>query len=149
MYRGQRPNMLARLLNRVDAAMGSLGIGASYGLATLEVIGRTSGRPVSLPVAIAVVDGERYLVSMLGENVQWVKNVRAAGGRAVLVSGRREQVRLEEVPVERRAPIIKVYLRRAQGARAHIPVDKDAPLSEFERIAAGYPTFHVVSLGTD
>src|SRR5689334_4424396 len=89
MYRGQRPNWLARVLIRVDGALGSLGVGARYGLVTLEVTGRTSGRTISLPVAIAVVDGQRYLVSMLGENVQWVKNVRAAGGRAVIRSGGR------------------------------------------------------------
>jgi hypothetical protein len=38
---------------------------------TLEVIGRRSGKIVSLPVVVAVVDGERYLVSMLGDDVQW------------------------------------------------------------------------------
>jgi hypothetical protein len=31
-------------------------------------------------------------VSMLGENVNWVQNVRAAGRRAVLCSGSREEV---------------------------------------------------------
>jgi hypothetical protein len=59
---------------------------------------------------VAVVDGERYLVSMLGENVNWVQNVRAAGGRALLKSGGREEVHLEEVPAEQRASILKAYL---------------------------------------
>ncbi len=149
MYRGQRPNWLARMLNRVDAAVGSSGAAAKAGLVTLEVTGRTSGRTISLPVAIVVVDGERYLVSMLGENVQWVKNVRAAGGNAVIHSGDREAVHLEEVPNDQRAPILKAYLQRAQGARAHIPVSLDAPLAEFERIAGDYPTFRVVSARLD
>lgn len=143
MYRGQRPNWLARLLNHVDAALGSLGVGATYGLVTLEVTGRSSGRIVSLPVAIVVVAGERYLVSMLGENVQWVKNVRAAGGRAVIRSGGREEVHLEEVSIPQRAPILKAYLQRALGARSHVPVNKDAPLAEFEQIAGAYPVFHI------
>jgi hypothetical protein len=30
---------------------------------------------------MAVVDGQRYLVSMLGEKVAWFANVRAAGER--------------------------------------------------------------------
>lgn len=145
MYRGQRPNWLARALNRVDVALGSLGVTSSFGMATLEVTGRASGRTVSLPVAIVVVDGQRYLVSMLGENVQWVKNVRAAGGRAVIRSGAREEVHLEEVAVDQRAPILKAYLRRAPGARSHIPVSKDAPLTEFEKIAGAYPVFRLVS----
>jgi hypothetical protein len=95
-------------------------------------------------MVMAVVDGQRYLVSMLGENVNWVRNVRAAGGRAVVRHGRREEVRLEEVPVEMRAPIIKAYLKRAPGARPHLPIHKDAPLSEFERIAAQIPVFRVM-----
>jgi hypothetical protein len=73
------------MVNRAWAAVVSSGV-ASNLYATLEVTGRKSGRTVSLPVVVAVVDGERYLVSMLGEHVQWVQNVRAAGGRAVLRS---------------------------------------------------------------
>jgi len=46
------------------------------------------------PVAIADFEGERYLVSMLGKNANWVRNLRAAGGQAVLRHGRRESVRL-------------------------------------------------------
>jgi F420H(2)-dependent quinone reductase len=143
MYRGQRPNWLARMLLRVDVALGSRGIGSQYGLVTLEVTGRASGRTISLPVAIAVVAGQRYLVSMLGEHVQWVKNVRASGGRAAIISGGREEVHLEEVPVAQRAPILKAYLWRAPGARSHIPVKKDAPLAEFEKIAGAYPVFRI------
>ena len=95
-------------------------------------------------MVMAIVEGQRYLVSMLGENVDWVRNVRAADGRAVLRHGRREEVRLEEVPVELRAPVLKAYLKRAPGARPHVPVYKDAPLSEFERIAAQIPVFRVI-----
>ena len=113
-------------------------------MVTLEVIGRKSGRTVSLPLVVAVIDGERYLVSMLGENVQWVHNVRAAGGKVVLRSGGREEVRLEEVPADQRAPILKAYLRRAPGARPHVPVNKDAPLAEFEKVATAFPVFQVV-----
>lgn len=149
MYRGQHPNWLARMLNRVDAALGSLGVGANYGLVTLEVTGRTSGRTVSLPVAVVVVEGQRYLVSMLGENVQWVKNVRAAGGRAAIRSGGREEVQLDEVSVDQRAPILKAYLRRAPGARSHMPVSLDAPLAAFEQIAGAYPVFHITAPNPD
>jgi hypothetical protein len=118
MYCGQRPNWMVRIANRAWA------IGAARGLTrndvvTLEVIGRTSGRMISFPLVIAVVDGERYLVSMLGDNTQWVKNVRAAGGRAVLRSGSREVVQLEELPADQRAPILKAYLQRAEGAPSH------------------------------
>ena len=82
---------------------------------------------------------------MLGEDAQWVKNVRAAHGIAFIRSGRRTKVLLEEVPVEQRAPILKAYLKLAPGARPHIPVDKDAPLSEFEAVAASFPAFRIVA----
>ncbi len=144
LYRGQRPNWIARILNRATAAVASSGVAPNY-LVTLEVTGRKSGKTVSLPVVIAVVDGQRYLVSMLGENVQWVRNVRAAGGRAVLRSGAREEIQLEEVPADQRAPILKAYLQRAPGARPHVPVNKDAALAEFEKIAEAFPIFRLAS----
>jgi hypothetical protein len=144
LYRGQRPNWIARILNRAWAAVGSSGVASNY-LETLEVIGRKSGRTFSLPVVIAIVDGQRYLVSMLGDNVSWVQNVRAAGGRAVLRSGDREEVQLDEVGAGQRAPILKTYLQRAPGARPHVPVNKDAPLAEFEKIAPAFPVFRVTA----
>jgi deazaflavin-dependent oxidoreductase (nitroreductase family) len=145
LYRGQRPSWIARIANRATATVASSGIAANY-LETLEVIGRKSGRTFSLPVVVAIVDGQRYLVSMLGDNVSWVQNVRAAGGRAVLRSGRREEVQLDEVDASQRAPILRAYLQRAPGARPHVPVNKDAALAEFEKIAAAFPVFRVVGV---
>lgn len=144
LYHGQRPNWIARILNRVSAAVASSGVASNY-LVTLEVTGRKSGRIVSLPLVMVVVDGQRYLVSMLGDNVQWVHNVRAAGGKAVLRSGGREEIQLEEVPTDQHAPILRAYLQRAPGARPHVPVNKDAALAEFEKIAAAFPIFRLAS----
>ena len=142
-YAGGRPNWMARLLDRGTAALSARGVGPEY-LVALEVAGRRSGRIVSLPLVVAAVDDERYLVSMLGERTSWVRNVRAAGGEVALRHGRREEVRLEEVSPDRRASVLKAYLQRAPGARAHLPVDKDAPLAEFERVSARFPVFRVV-----
>ncbi len=145
LYRGQRPNWLARVMNRMSAIVASTGITSNL-MVTLETTGRTSGRTISQPMVVGIVGGQRYLVSMLGENVNWVKNVRAANGKAVLRSGSREEIQLEEVPANQRAPILKAYLQRAPGARPHIPVDKDAPLEDFEKVAVDFPVFRVVSL---
>jgi deazaflavin-dependent oxidoreductase (nitroreductase family) len=144
LYRGQRPNWVARTLNRVWATVASTGVTSNI-LETLETTGRKSGRTISQPMVVAVVDGQRYLVSMLGENVNWVKNVRATGGRAVLRSGGREEIQLAEVPADQRAPILRAYLQRTPGARPHIPMDKDAPIADFEKVAADFPVFRVVS----
>lgn len=146
LYRGNRPRGLARFLNRAWAIVHALGIAPNY-LVTLEVTGRRSGRTISFPLVMSVVGGERYLVSMLGSHVAWVRNVRAAGGSAVLRHGRTERVRLEEIPVEDRAPVLKDYLRRAKGARPHVPVDKDAPLGTFAAIAPKIPVFRVIAAG--
>jgi len=144
MYRDGRPHGVARALNRLDAlVLGSGRLPVSRAV-TLEVPGRRSGRVVPVPVVVADLDGERYLVAMLGERVSWVHNVRAAGGAAVLRRGARTTVHLEEVPVTDRAPILKRHLDLAPGARAHIPVDRRAPVEEFERIADRYPVFRIV-----
>lgn len=143
MYAGGRPGALARVLNRGWAALHAWGIAPGY-LVTLEVTGRRSGRTISFPLVMAAFEGERYLVSMLGTEVAWVRNLKAAGGRAVLRHGRTENVHLEEIAIEQRAPILKAYLQRAPGARPHVSVDKDAPLAEFEAIAAEIPVFRVL-----
>jgi hypothetical protein len=142
MYRGSRPNRFARLQNRVSAMAFAAGL-LPKRAGALEIRGRLSGRVISFPVVIAEFEGSRYLVSMLGENVNWVRNVRAANGRAVLRHGRRETVRLEEVEPSARAPILRRYLEVAPGARPHIPLDRTASLAEFGQIAARYPVFRV------
>jgi deazaflavin-dependent oxidoreductase (nitroreductase family) len=143
MYRGGRPNRVARVLNRISAVQYSAGLLLPDRLVTLEVRGRRTGRPISFPLVVADHEGERYLVAMLGEEANWVRNVRAADGRAVLRHGRREAVRLVEVDPAVRAPILRRYLALAPGARAHLPVDRHAPLEEFDRIAARVPVFRI------
>ena len=96
---------------------------------------------ISFPLVMTTMNGERYLVSMLGDETNWIRNVKAAEGKAILRHGSSEQVLLKEVEVCQRAPILKAYLRDAPGARPHIPVSKDAPVSEFEKIASEYPVF--------
>ena len=145
MYRGGRPNMVAKIQNRGWAILHSLGILPGR-FVTLEVAGSKSGKTVSFPLAMTVWNGERYLVSMLGEDTNWVRNVRAAGGKARLIHGISEQVLLEEVEISQRAPILKAYLQIAPGARPHIPVSKDAPIAEFEKIVSKYPIFRLEAI---
>jgi len=142
MYGGKRPNRIAALLNRGTAAVVAAGIGPNR-IARLEVRGRRTGRRLAFPVVIADYEGQRYLVAMLGEEANWVRNVRAAGGNAVLKHGRREDVVLEEVDAGMRAPILQRYLEVAPGGRAHFPIDQGAPLEQFERIAEQYPVFRI------
>jgi polyisoprenoid-binding protein YceI len=143
MYPGGRADPTAHRLSRLWAAVFRLGL-APKRWVTLEVAGRRSGRVTRFPLGMADVGGEWYLVPMLGESCNWVQNVRAADGRATLRRRRAAPCRLAEVPVSERAPIIKRYLDRVPGARPHVPVDRHAPLTDFEAIAARYPVFRVV-----
>lgn len=149
----------ARLLARGDLLGGSARVaGPSFeqvrtGLArrgltpayvvTLETVGDRSGRTFSIPVVLAGFGGQRYVVSMLGERTPWVRNVRAAEGRAVIRREAARDVVLVEIPSDERAPILREYLRREAGARPHFPVEPDAPLEAFASIAADYPVFRV------
>ena len=142
MYRGGRPGLLARVMNRQSVLAASAGL-TPRRLVAMEVRGRRTGRRISLPLVVADHEGDRYLVAMLGRDVNWVRNVRAAGGRVVLRHGRREAVRLEEVEVGARAPVLRRYLALAPGARPHVPVDRRAPLEEFARIADRIPVFRI------
>lgn len=144
LYRTGRPNRFARVQNRVSAVTFSAGIWPKR-VATLEVRGRRSGRVVSFPVVIADHEGERYLVAMLGDKADWPRNVRAAGGRAVLRHGRREAVVLEDVPVQDRPPILQRYLAVAPGGRPHIPLARDAPPDAVAEVAARTPIFRITA----
>lgn len=139
----RRPSAFMRVLNRLDALLYASGLFSPRHTAVLEVTGRRSGRTISVPVAVAELGGQRYLVSMLGEDAGWVRNVRAASGRAVLRRRGRTEVKLEDVAVAERAPVLRRYLAIAPGARPHIPVPRQAPLAQFEQIAHRYPVFRI------
>jgi deazaflavin-dependent oxidoreductase (nitroreductase family) len=144
LYRHRQAHRIARFLNAAQARLAAAGVGPRW-LVMVEVTGRRSGKTISFPAVIADYDNGRYLVSMLGEDTNWVRNVRAAEGRAVLRHGDREPVMLREVDIGQRAPILRCYLQRASGARAHIPVDRRAPVAAFEPIAAQYPVFRITT----
>jgi deazaflavin-dependent oxidoreductase (nitroreductase family) len=141
-YRGWRPTRLGRMANRFAAWWSGLGLPPKI-QAALEVQGRASGKTRTIPVVIASVDGKSYLVSMLGPQSEWVKNVEATGGRAVIRQGRRRSVRLVPVPSAERAPILREYVRIAASGRTHFPLPVGAPLPEFEAIAERYPAYRI------
>jgi deazaflavin-dependent oxidoreductase (nitroreductase family) len=141
-YRDWRPTRAGRWVNRVQGWLAGIGLPPSFQV-VLEVRGRTSGQMRSNPVVIATVEGKRYLVSMLGADSDWVKNIDAAGGEAVIRHGARRRVVLVSIPAEQRAPILREYVRIAPSGRQHFPVRVDAPLSEFEACAERYPVYRI------
>jgi hypothetical protein len=142
LYRNWRPTRLGVWVNRFSCWWSGLGL-PPRSQAALEVRGRTSGRRRSNPVVIATVEGKRYLVSMLGPDSDWVKNVEAAQGDALIRQGRRRHVHLVRVPPEQRAPILREYIRIATSGRLHFPLTADAPPSKFEEIVGLYPVYRI------
>jgi hypothetical protein len=110
---------------------------------TLQVKDRHNGRLRSTVLVPAQYEGERYLVSMLGDGSEWVQNVRAACGEAFIKRGWTHEITLAEVPPKHRAPILKAWSQIATSGRKHLPVPYDAPVSAFEAIAADYPVFRI------
>lgn len=145
MYAGGRANVVARRYARFWVAVLGRGLLPGPGV-VLEVPGRNSSKLRRFPLVEARLDHNRYLVSMLGEDCNWVRNVRAADGAVKLRHGRSEAVQLVELPVRERAPVLKRYTKQAPGARPHIPVDHHAELRAFETIADRYPVFRITTV---
>lgn len=141
MYPGGRADAAARRLARFWAVVFRLGLQPRRWV-TLEVPGRSTGRPRRFPLGMADVDGRWFLVSMLGE-CHWVANVRAAGGEASLLRGRRWPVHLVEVPPAERAPVVSRYLERVPGGRPHIRARLAEPRATLKSVAAALPVFRV------
>jgi deazaflavin-dependent oxidoreductase (nitroreductase family) len=141
-YRDWRPTRFGRWVNQLQCWWSGIGLPPRL-MAALEVRGRTSGRRRANAVVIATVEGNQYLVSMLGPRSDWVRNVEAARGDAVIRQGRRRHVHLVLVPPEQRAPILREYVRIASSGRQHFPLPVGAPLADFAAIAAQYPVYRI------
>ena len=130
-------------------------LGLTPGSVTLEVIGRRTGRPIRLSVTRVRQGGRQYLVALGGES-QWLKNVRAAGGRATIISGRRTPVRLLEIPVDQRAPVLHGYVNQrafthsgAQSARHFFGLTGKPTLEEMAALAGRYPVLEILPQGRE
>jgi len=141
-YRGWRPTLLGRCSTRVWAWVTGFGLFPDCFVALL-VRKRQSHKLGAHILVAATYQGQRYLVSMLGEGSNWVQDARATGGAAYIERGRKRPVMLTEIPAGQRAPILKAWCEIATSGRKHLPIAYDAPVSAFEAIAADYPVFRI------
>jgi hypothetical protein len=98
-----------------------------------------------VPVNLLVLDGHDYLVSARGEG-QWVRNVRAAGGRLDLLVGRRREHRVaEELADADKVEVLRAYLRRwkAEVGVFFEGVSADSTDAEIAAIAPKHPVFRL------
>jgi deazaflavin-dependent oxidoreductase (nitroreductase family) len=95
-------NPLARFLLRAGVPLGLNGL--------ITVRGRKSGLPRSTPVAIIEVSGRRWIWCPWGD-VQWVRNLRAAGRATITVRRREEDVAATELDAVQRVGFFRDVLR--------------------------------------
>ena len=130
------PSWIVRL--NVAALRSGLRVGSQH---LLSVRGRSSGQVRTTPVSIATVQGERYIVAAFSD-ANWVKNVQAAGEGTITRGRRTEPVRLVELPVEARGPVLRAFLEQVRGGvRFFGGQSADEVVAAAER----YPVFRVVT----
>jgi deazaflavin-dependent oxidoreductase (nitroreductase family) len=137
-----RPGGAVKFMNGVVGFFAGMGLTPKH-MVVIETVGRKSGKQRRVPVNIVEYEGAEYLVAPRG-NTEWYRNVKAAGGAANLKHGKSRPVRLEEVPVDARPPIIKKYLaENAAATKASFGVEPGAPIEDFQRIAPDHPTLRI------
>jgi deazaflavin-dependent oxidoreductase (nitroreductase family) len=150
-----------RFQNALFAFLVRLGINTVGGVSLLTVRGRKSGKPIVTPLAIFVQQGKRYFITPYGE-VNWVRNLRAAGGDATLTRSRRtEKIHAVELPPAPAALVFKEAVRTGPpGMPArfvqsynentlsqYLNIPVDASLEEYEREVLRHPIFLLEHVG--
>jgi len=133
------------LLNPVARVL--LAAGVPLGPNTLLTVrGRTSGLPRTTPIAIIEHDGRRWIWSPFGE-VQWVRNLRAAGEATIEVRRRKEKVRASELSPSERVAFFRDVLgpvaRRMRGGMWFVRTVDGTDLSDPEAAAEGRFVFEL------
>ena len=140
-----KPGTATLIFNATVARLTRMGISV-YGSRVLWVRGRSSGEWRTTPVnPLTLGDGTRYLVAPRG-NTQWVRNLRADGGRGELHVGRRIEPFLAAVVGDDDKPaILREYLKRWKWEVGVFfdGVDAKAPEEKLREIAPGYPVFRI------
>jgi deazaflavin-dependent oxidoreductase (nitroreductase family) len=102
------PRWVFSVFNPIATFLLSVGIPLGFnGLITIR--GRKSGLPRSTPVAIIDTSGRRWVWAPWGE-VNWVRNLRAAGRATVTVRRRKVEVRATELDATQRVGFFRDVL---------------------------------------
>ncbi len=142
-------NAVMRSLIRAGVRIGTF--------AVLTVPGRRTGRPVNVPLVVFPHGENRYLVASYGV-VNWVRNLRAADGRAELRRGSTtEKITASNCLPSKlgrscvsacrparpafRASIVRIF--RRFFVLPYLDVDMNSPDDDFVRSARNHPVFRV------
>jgi deazaflavin-dependent oxidoreductase (nitroreductase family) len=156
MPKPYRVNLFVRFNNAVMRSLIRAGLRIGT-FAVLTVPGRKTGRPVNVPLVVFPHGDNRYLVASYGV-VNWVRNLRAADGRAKLQSGHAtEKISAIELPAEQAGPILRFTLQtgppgiprlivrifRRFLVLPYLDVDMDSSDDDFVRAARNHPVFRL------
>jgi deazaflavin-dependent oxidoreductase (nitroreductase family) len=154
MAKQYRVNAFVRINNLIISSLLHLGISLGS-FALLRVRGRKSGKQIETPIAIFVQGEKSYLLTPYGV-VNWVRNLRAAGGEATITRSRRTQkIHAVELTPEAAAPIFREAVRsgppgipdviirvyRSLFVLPYLNVSVDSSLEEYEREVLTHPVF--------
>ena len=120
-----------------------------WGSRVLEVPGRTTGEPRQVPVNLLTHEGQQYLVSPRGHG-QWVRNVRANGGRLDLLLGRgRTHHVAHELDDADKVDVLRAYLARwkMEVGQFFDGVDASSSDETLLGIAPDHPVFRLDAAG--
>ncbi len=92
---------IAKFLLATGVPLGFIGL--------ITIRGRKSGLPRTTPVAIIKVSGRRWVWAPWGD-VQWVRNLRAAGRATIIVRRRKEEVTATELDPTQRVAFFRDML---------------------------------------
>jgi deazaflavin-dependent oxidoreductase (nitroreductase family) len=135
-------NPLAQRLLRLGVPLGPN--------ALLTVRGRKTGEARTTPIALVEVDHRRWLVGTFGE-VNWVRNLRAAGEGWIQVGRRREPITASELSTEEAAgffaDVLGPYVRRTPlgGWLLRSVLGAHDILDDPEGAAQRHPVFELTS----
>ena len=142
-----------RASNPLSSRLLRLGLPAGPNV-LLTIRGRTSGLPRSAPVAVVELHGRRWIIGAYGD-VQWVRNLRAAGEADIRVRGRDERVVARELDsveaTDFYARILPTYVARLPWfgrlfARVLFAVAAPEVRSDPERAAVTRPVFELLGV---
>jgi deazaflavin-dependent oxidoreductase (nitroreductase family) len=140
-----KPTALAKFFNSLLRTLAGIGLTPRDNI-VVQVRGRKSGKLRSNVVTYVEHEGVRYLVAPRG-TTDWVRNVRAADGQASLKHGKAHQVKLTEMPVEQRTPIIHAYLQKMpEMVQREFGVSRSSSGDEIGKIAPRHPVFRITEV---
>lgn len=108
----------------------------------LTIPGRVSGLPRQTPIAVVTLAGDDYIVAGYPDS-DWVKNARATGSGTLARGAVSRSVRLTELPVDQRVPVLRQFLITIRGGRSFLTVGSRASDDELAVAASGHPVFRI------